>query len=308
VFGAVRRLNRVGAATAPLSNLPGKLSPVRRVLDARLGIARERPLPRFERETLMRWFTRRSAPPGPFPRGEVVFLADSFTSYTEPEVGRACIELLEAAGWRVTLESRGCCGRASLSKGLLDPARSMAAALVGRLEPYVTGRIPIVGCEPSCVSTLRDDYAALLPDSQNARRVGGQVQLFSELLTDAIDDGALRLDPVALAGRRIVLHTHCHEKALGTARATRELLERIPGATVEELDAGCCGMAGSFGFESEHYELSMQIGALRLFPSLEAAAPDVLVAATGVSCRQQIAHGTSRQARHPAVLVRDALA
>jgi FAD/FMN-containing dehydrogenase/Fe-S oxidoreductase len=308
VFGAIRRLNRVGAATAPLSNLPGKLGPVRRALDARLGIARERPLPQFERETLMRWFTRRSAPAGPSPRGEVVFLADSFTSYTEPEVGRACIELLEAAGWRVTLESRGCCGRASLSKGLLDPARSMAAALVGRLEPYVTRGIPIVGGEPSCVSTLRDDYAALLPDNPNARRVGGQVQLFSELLTDAIDDGALRLDPVALAGRRIVLHTHCHEKALGTARATRELLERIPGATVEELDAGCCGMAGSFGFESEHYELSMQIGALRLFPSLEAAAPDVLVAATGVSCRQQIAHGTSRQARHPAVLVRDALA
>jgi FAD/FMN-containing dehydrogenase/Fe-S oxidoreductase len=308
VFGAIRRLNRVGAATAPLSNLPGKLGPVRRSLDVRLGIAPERPLPQFERETLMRWFARRSAPAGPFPRGELLFLADSFTSYTEPEVGRACIELLEAAGWRVALESRGCCGRASLSKGLLDPARSMAAALVSRLVPYAACGIPIVGCEPSCVSTLRDDYAALLPDDPDARLVAGHVQLVPELLLAAIDDGALRLDPVALAGRRIVLHTHCHEKALGAARATRDLLERIPGAIVEELDVGCCGMAGSFGFESEHYELSMQIGALRLFPSLEAAPPDVLVAATGVSCRQQIAHGTSRRARHPAVLVRDALA
>lgn len=281
---------------------------MRRALDARLGIAPERPLPQFERETLMRWFTRRAAPAGPFPQGEVVFLADSFTSYTEPEVGRACVELLEAAGWRVALESRGCCGRASLSKGLLDPARSMAAALVCRLAPYAACGIPIVGCEPSCVSTLRDDYAALLGDDPDARLVAGHVQLVPELLLEAIDDGALRLDPGALAGRRILLHTHCHEKALGAARATRELLERIPGATVEELDAGCCGMAGSFGFESEHYELSMQIGGLRLFPSLDAAAPDVLVAATGVSCRQQIAHGTSRRAQHPAVLLRDALA
>lgn len=308
LFGAVRLLNRVGSATAPLSNAPGRLRPVRRLLDARLGIAPERPLPQFQRETLMRWFHRRPVPAGPFPRGEVVFLADSFTSYTEPEVGRASIELLERAGWRVTLESRGCCGRASLSKGLLDQAQAMAAALVGRLAPYAERGVAIVGCEPSCVSTLRDDYAALLPNDPAGRRVAEQVRLVPEVLLEAIDDGALRLDPTALADRRIVLHTHCHEKAIGAARATRELLERIPGATVQELDAGCCGMAGSFGFESEHYELSMQIGELRLLPSLRAAGPDVLVAATGVSCRQQIAHGAARRAQHPAVLVRQALA
>ena len=308
LFGAVRQLNRVGAATAPLSNVPGRLRPLRRVLDTRLGIAPKRPLPRFERETLIRWFSRRSAPVGPFPRGEVVFLADSFTTFTEPAIGQACVELLERAGWRVHLESRGCCGRASLSKGQLDQARAMAAALVNRLAPYAARGVPIVGCEPSCVSTLRDDYASLLPDDSRVALVGERTQPVSRLLVEAIDRGWLALDPAVFAGRRIVLHPHCHEKALGDAEMSRELLARIPGASVEVIDAGCCGMAGSFGFESEHYELSMQIGALRLFPSLAAESADVVVAATGVSCRQQIAHGASRHAQHPAVLVRTALA
>ena len=163
VFGAIRLLNRVGAATAPLSNAPGRVPVLRRALHARLGIAAQRPLPRFERDTLIRWFARRATPVGPFPRGEVVFLADSFTTFTEPAIGQACVELLERAGWRVHLHSRGCCGRSSLSKGLLDQARSMAGALVERLAPYAERGVPIVGCEPSCVLTLRDEFLDLLP-------------------------------------------------------------------------------------------------------------------------------------------------
>ncbi len=305
VFGAIRMLNRLGAATAPLSNAPGRIPVVRRALEARLGIAAQRPLPRFERETLIRWFARRPAPVGPCPRGDVVFLADSFTTFTEPAVGKACVELLERAGWRVLLHSRGCCGRSSLSKGLLDQARSMAGSLVERLAPYAERGVPIVGCEPSCVLTLRDEYLDLLPDDPRVRAVAEQVHLVPELLVGAIDDGHLRLHPTSvLAGSRIVLHGHCHEKAVTGTGATLELLRRIPGVTVEEIDAGCCGMAGSFGFESEHYELSMQIGGLRLFPTLATEAPDVLVAATGVSCRQQIAHATARRARHPVELLR----
>jgi FAD/FMN-containing dehydrogenase/Fe-S oxidoreductase len=307
VFGAIRLLNRVGAAFAPLSNAPGRMPVVRRALHTRLGIAAQRPLPRFERETLIRWFARRATPVGPSPRGEVVFLADSFTTFTEPAIGQACVELLERAGWQVHLQSRGCCGRSSLSKGLLDQARSMAGALVERLAPYAERGVPIVGCEPSCVLTLRDEFLDLLPDDPRVRTVADQVHLVPELLVRAIDDGGLRLNPAsALVGRRIVLHGHCHEKAVTGTRATLELLRRIPGATVEEIDAGCCGMAGSFGFESEHYELSMQIGGLRLFPTLAAEDPDVVVAATGVSCRQQIAHGTAHRARHPVELLREA--
>ena len=308
VFGAIRLLNRVGAATAPLSNAPGRIPMLRRTLEATLGIAAQRPLPQFERDTLIRWFSRRDTPAGPSPRGEVVFLADSFTSFTEPAIGRACVELLELAGWRVHLHSQGCCGRSSLSKGLLDQARSMAVAMVDRLAPYAQRGVPIVGCEPSCVLSLRDEYLDLVPDHPNVRTVADQVRLVPELLVQAIDDGDLRLDPASvLSGRRIVLHGHCHEKAVTGTKASLDLLHRIPGATVEEIDAGCCGMAGSFGFEAEHYALSMRIGGLRLFPSLAREDSDVVVAATGVSCRQQIAHGTSRTARHPVELVRTAL-
>jgi Fe-S oxidoreductase len=241
-------------------------------------------------------------------RGELVFLADSFTTFTEPAVGRAAIELLEAAGWDVRLESAGCCGRASISKGLLDQAREMAADMAGRLAPYAERGAPIVGCEPSCLLTLREEHLALLPDDPRVLAVAGQAKLVDDLVLEAIDDGSLRLDPASpVSGRRIILHGHCHQKALAGTAATAALLRRIPGAEVVELDAGCCGMAGSFGFETEHYELSMQIGETRLFPALRREDADALVAATGVSCRQQIAHGVGRKARHPVQIVRAAL-
>jgi FAD/FMN-containing dehydrogenase/Fe-S oxidoreductase len=292
LFGSIRTLNRLGAATAPLSNLT---PPAVRGL---LGIDRRRPLPRFARETLVRWHRRR--PPAAGPRGEVVFLADSFTTYTEPAVGRAAIELLEAAGWRVRLESAGCCGRSSISKGLLDRARAMAAAMTARLAPYAERGVPIVGCEPSCLLTLREEHLSLQPGDRRAEAVAAQARLVEELLLEA----DLPLRPIA---DRIVFHGHCHQKALAGTKATVELLRRIPGADVVELDAGCCGMAGSFGFEAEHYELSMQIGESRLFPALRAEGARTLVAATGVSCRQQIAHGVGRPAAHPVQIVRAAI-
>jgi FAD/FMN-containing dehydrogenase/Fe-S oxidoreductase len=307
-FGAIRRLNRLGAATAPLSNMPGRLPMARALLDRWLGISRHRPLPRFRRDTLVRWFARRPAPGGPFPRGDLVLLADSFTTYTEPEIGRAAVELFELAGWRVSLASAGCCGRPQLSKGLLDQAKTMAAGLLGTLAPYAARGVPIVGVEPSCLLTLRDEYAALLPGDDRVGLVAAQSRLAPELLVEAIDDGALTLDPrAAVSGRRILLHGHCHEKAIVGTAAARALLDRIPRADVHELDAGCCGMAGSFGFESEHYDLSMKIGGRRLFPALTAESPDALIAATGVSCRQQIGHGTGRTAAHPVELVRAAV-
>jgi FAD/FMN-containing dehydrogenase/Fe-S oxidoreductase len=305
VFAAIRLLNRLGSVTAPLSNLPGRVPALRRALGGLLDIAPARPLPVFARRNLVRWFRSRSHP-GAAPRGTVTFLADSFTSYTEPGIGAAAIELLEAAGHRVRLESRGCCGRAALSKGLLDTAQRQARALVDALAS-TDG--PVVGCEPSCLLTLRDEHRALLGDDPRVADVGGRARLVEEVLVEAIDDGALALRPDSWpAGRRILFHGHCHQKAeVGTA-ATVALLRRIPGAEVVELDAGCCGMAGSFGFEAEHYDVSMAVGEDRLFPAVRAAAGDTAVAATGVSCRQQIQHGTTRRAHHPVELVRAALA
>ncbi|MEU6995999.1 FAD-linked oxidase C-terminal domain-containing protein [Streptomyces sp. NPDC046465] len=308
LFGAIRTLNRLGSATAPLSNLPGRLAPVRRLLDRLTGIAPQRPLPVFARHNLLRWSRRRTPAPHPVTQGTVTYLADSFTTFTEPGIGRAAIELLEHAGWRVRLESRGCCGRSSLSKGLVDDAKNKARRLAHRLHRSTGPGSPIVGCEPSCLMTLRDEHRALLPDDTAVADVAGRVRQVEELLAEAVDAGRLRLrEDSWLAGRRLLYHGHCHQKAeVGTA-ATLELLGRIPGATVVELDAGCCGMAGSFGFESEHYETSMTVGEDRLFPAIQAEPADTVVVATGVSCRQQIFHGTERDAWHPVQLLREAV-
>ena len=300
MFGSVRALNRMGSATAPLANLLGGVRPARLLAQRWLGVAAARPLPRFQRQHLARWHARRPANPGA--QGELVFLADSFTSFTEPSVPRAAIELLEAAGWTVRLEAAACCGRASLSKGLVGQARDRAGNLVDR----VAGRGPVVGVEPSCLLTLRDEYPAILPGDPRAQAVAAAATLPEELLLQAIADGRLALRP--MAGTRILFHGHCHQKAVTGTAATVALLRAIPGAEVTEVDAGCCGMAGSFGFEAEHYDLSMRIGELRLFPAVRAEPAATVIAASGVSCRQQIAHGTGRAARHPLEIVRSALA
>jgi Fe-S oxidoreductase len=308
VFGSIRALNRMGSAAFPLSNLASGWRPARLLAERWLGVTSARPLPRFHRQDLRRWFRRRPAPARPASQGELIFLADSFTTFTEPSAGRAAIELLELAGWQVRLEDAGCCGRASLSKGLLDQSRRMAADMVGRLGDAAARGVPIVGVEPSCLLTLRDEYPALLPDDPQARAVAAATALPEELLLTAVADGRLVLPPdPAVSGRRVLFHGHCHQKALAGTAATTALLRSIPGVDVIEVDAGCCGMAGSFGFEAEHYELSMSIGELRLFPAIRAEAQNAIIAATGVSCRQQVAHGTGRPALHPLEIVRNAL-
>ena len=307
LFGAIRTLNRLGSATAPLSNLPGRVPVLRRVAERAVGISRHRRLPRFERDNLVRWSRRRLRRTGA-PQGTVTWLADSFTSYTEPHIGKAAIGLLQEAGWDVELASAGCCGRSALSKGLVDEAAAKAKAMVTGLSRDTVPGSPIVGCEPSCLFTLRDEHLTMLPGDPEVEAVAARVRQVEELLTEAIDDGRLVLaEDSWLAGRRVVYHGHCHQKAeVGTA-ATVALLRRIPGVELVELDAGCCGMAGSFGYEAEHYAISMEVGRDRLFPAIEAEGPDTVIAATGTSCREQIFSGTERNAWHPVELVAQAL-
>src|SRR5262249_32963150 len=186
-----------------------------------------------------------------------------------------------------------CAGRASLSKGLAGQAARQARHLASRMA----GRGPIVGVEPSCLLTLRDDYPALLPGDPQAQAVAAASTLPEELLLQAIADGRLTLGPIA--GKRILFHGPGHQRAVTGTAATVALLRAIPGAEVIEVDAGCCGMAGSFGFEAEHYDLSLRIGELRLFPAVRAEPADTIIAASGGSCRQQIAPRTGRQPPHP---------
>jgi len=306
-FAAARRLNRLGSMFAPFSNMATSVPGSRALMERRLGITRRRPLPRFHRRTLLRWYAGRRRRHQES-LGRVVMLADSFTTFTEPGVGIAAVELLEMAGWRVELIGDRCCGRAAISKGRLDDAARNAQAMTGRLAELAREGVAIVGVEPSCILTLTEEHVALQPNSADAMVVARQVRLVDELILDAFDAGHLRMDPESpLVGRRFLFHGHCHQKALAGTGATVRLLSLIPGSTVVDVDAGCCGMAGSFGFETEHYDLSMQIGGMRLFPAVNSEQADTLIAATGVSCRQQIEHGTGRRARHPVELIRAAV-
>lgn len=306
LFGHARTINGIGSALAPVSNWLASSRLVRGLTEHAVGIDRRRALPGFARETLQQWFGRRSArrPAGTKARGPVMFLADSFTSYTEPGIGRAAIELLDAAGWEVQLVTGVCCGRALISSGLLDAARTRHASLVERLAPAARRGVPIVGVEPSCVLTLRDELPALARGDAGAAAIARQARMVEELLVGALDDESLHVGG-GRDVRHILFHAHCHQKAAGAAAPSIELLRRIPGATVEVLDTGCCGMAGSFGMVREHFDLSMSIGGLQLFPAI-AASPHAIVAATGVSCRQQVLQGTGRRAVHPVALLRDA--
>jgi FAD/FMN-containing dehydrogenase/Fe-S oxidoreductase len=304
LFGSIRAVNRVGSAAYPVSNLVAALPPVRWAAHRWLGISAARPLPRFERTNLRSWFKRRrGAVTAPTSR-ELIFLADSFTTFTDVSVSLAAIELLELAGWGIRLEDAGCCGRSSLSKGMIDQARRMATGMSARLADAAERGVPIVGAEPSCLLTLRDEYPTLLAGDAKAQSVATATRLPEELIMEAIAEGRITISASPpVAAQRILFHGHCHQKALVGTSATVALLRTIPGAEVIELDAGCCGMAGSFGFEAEHYELSMRIGELRLFPAIRAEPSSTIIAATGVSCRQQIQHGTGRRARHPLEIV-----
>jgi FAD/FMN-containing dehydrogenase/Fe-S oxidoreductase len=303
LFGHIAKLNAAGARMAGLANWVSGLAPSRWLLEQVAGIDRRRPLPRLASQTFTDWFNARPAPAGA-PRGEVVLFHDTFVTYNVPEIGHAAVSLLETAGYRVVLADRKCCGRPLISKGLLAEAKAHAAWNVDRLLPYAARGVCIVGLEPSCLLTLRDESVDLLR-TDAARTVARQSFLLEEFLLRERAKG-LEL-PFSTNGRTALLHGHCHQKALVGTAPTVAVLEWA-GYDVSEVDSGCCGMAGSFGFEREHYDISVALGNRRLAPAVKAAAPDTEVVAPGMSCRQQIEHLAGRRARHPAEALWAALA
>lgn len=314
LFGHVARASRWGSRFAPLSNWIGGSWPGRWVNEKLLGIVRHRPLPPFQRQTFEAWFySRNGTGQGPggdeqSTRGEVVLFHDTFMNHNYPEIGRAAVKVLEAAGFLVLLVNKVCCGRPMLSNGLAEDAREHARINVERLVSYARRGIPIIGCEPSCLLMLREDYLDLLPGNQAAADVAAQSFLIEEFLTREFADSAE--SPLGLKFRQVqkqlLVHGHCHQKASTGMNPTLELLGWVPGHEISALDAGCCGMAGSFGYKTETYDLSMAIGERVLFPALREQ-PDAGVVLSGVSCRQQVLHGTGRAGRHPIEWLADAL-
>jgi len=303
LFGRIAKLSRWGARLAPLSNWVAASWPNRMLMEWLAGIDRRRPLPAFAAETFTDWFAARPRR-SDAPRGPVVLFHDTFVTYNTPEIGRAAVELLEAAGYGVELVDQTCCGRPLISKGMLSDARVHAEWNVARLGPWVARGVAIVGLEPSCLLTLRDEYVDLLRTEQ-ARQVARASLLLEEFLLRERSRG---LTLTFKSGpRRALLHGHCHQKALvGTGPTVAAL--GWAGFEVSEVDSGCCGMAGSFGFEREHYDISVTLGNRRLAPAVKAASVDTEIVAPGISCRQQIQHLTGRRAKHPAEVLRESLA
>jgi FAD/FMN-containing dehydrogenase/Fe-S oxidoreductase len=289
------------ARAAPLLNLRNRVALLARLGERLFGLSARRALPE--------WSPRpyRGASPSGTGR-DVVLLVDTFNRYFEPENARAAERVLARAGYRVLTPEPAvgrplCCGRTFLAAGLVDEARAEARRLLVSLAPHIAQGTPIVGLEPSCILTLRDEYPALLPGSATkalaARtQIGEGPLLFEEFVAAERAAGRFRLPLAPMPESKALLHGHCHQKAFNTVAAAAQALTLVPGLTVETFDATCCGMAGVFGYEAEHYDMSLKIGELAVLPKMRAAPPDTLLAACGTSCRHQIRDTTGRHARH----------
>jgi FAD/FMN-containing dehydrogenase/Fe-S oxidoreductase len=328
-FGHVHRAAAWGSRLAPLSNLLAQSAAGRWLGEKLLGVDRRRTMPSWTRHTLWKQLGQRSStrsfpstPSTPSRKnssfnqsGEdrsfgvsAVLFFDTFTNFSEPDIGIAAAELLEAAGIGVRLVAHGCCGRPLISQGLLGPARDLAVGNAERLHEAAARGEAILFLEPSCLSAVREDAPALVPRAQQemARTVARASMMFEEFLERECAAGRAAL-PLVAGPASVVLHAHCHQRAMGLAPAARALLSRIPGTQVTDLDAGCCGMAGSFGYTRDHYDVSRAIGELKLLPAARTLPPGAVLAAAGTSCRHQVAHFANVRALHPAVLLRSLL-
>jgi Fe-S oxidoreductase len=309
LFANIHTLSKLGSAMAPMSNWAFNVPGAKLVADCVLGIHRDRSLPAFAKETFPAWFSRHT-PRGDGRRGAVLLFHDTFMDYNYPPTGIAVTELLETAGFRVELADMVCCGRPMISKGLLAKAAGNACVNVTRLYEHARQGTYVVGCEPSCLLTLREEYLDLVPNDlkDKARVVAEHALLIDEFLGMLDDRNDLGLGFRAPEGQRreVLFHGHCHQKAAADPDRSLALL-RMAGYDAEMADAPCCGMAGAYGYEKEHYEASRAAGERALFPIIRQR-PGADIAVMGTSCRQQVEHFTGRRARHVVELLRDAIA
>ncbi len=303
LFGNIASISRIGSGPwAGMLNRLASSRPARMGMEAAFGVSRYRTMPAFAAEPFTSWFKKHRSAGGE----KVVLFHDTFNTYSEPDVARSAVEVLEAAGMAVVLPGHRCCGRPMISKGMVRQARAAARHTVDCLSPFVEAGTPIVGLEPSCLLTMNDEYLYLLPGDRKAQRLAEHVELFEDFITRLGRDRRLSY-LFTDAQANVLLHAHCHQKALVGSEPSLEALSLPPGYRVQEVDSGCCGMAGSFGYEKEHYAISVRMAEHRLLPAIRQQAAGTIIAAVGTSCRHQIKDGTGVQALHPAQILRRAL-
>jgi len=274
-----------------------------------LSSAQERPLPRLHKTTLNRWYKKNYGNGTVNYKKTVYLFSDEFTNFNDTPAGIAAVKLLDRLGYQVKIIPHRESGRTYISKGLLSDARQLANQNVRIFKDIINAQSPLLGIEPSAILSFRDEYPELVSDNlkEPARSIAEHCLLIDEFLALEIDQGNIDQKLFTEEEKLIKLHGHCHQKALASVVPTKKMLSLPKNYRVELIPSGCCGMAGSFGYEKEHYEISMQIGELVLFPTVRKQPEEVVIAAPGTSCRHQIKDGTGRTALHPVEILYNAL-
>ncbi len=287
---------RLAGWKAPLVNGIQKTMPFRLTMQWIAGIDRRRILPSYARKTFHNWFDNRTQTDGEFTRTVVLF-DDTYMNYHETGVGISAVELLESCGYRVILAKAGCCQRPSISHGFLKKAKKEGEKTLRNLKRYIDEGLQVVVCEPGCASALTDDLPDLVEDEELAGMIRENVTMIDVFLEQEIKCGNLSPEFTSPFSK-LLIHGHCHQKSLYGTTAMERVLSHVPGLEVRVIDSGCCGMAGSFGYEKEHYDLSMKVGEDRLFPAIREMDDETTLVACGFSCRHQIRDATGVQPKH----------
>jgi Fe-S oxidoreductase len=310
-FAYINQLNQLGSIVPGIANFFLSNSFTSGLMKSFLGVAPSRNLPEISAVSLRKWYAKNyhSLPSVGKTIKSVYFFVDEFTNHNDTAVGIKAISLLKKLGYEVRIVDHQESGRSALSKGLLPKAKKHAEANVRIFDKLIDGNTPLIGLEPSAILSFRDEYpkivsADLVPA---AKKLKFHVKLIDEFLGQEIAAGNIKSDSFTSKSQKIKLHGHCHQKALSSINWTQKLLSLPSNYAVEVIPSGCCGMAGSFGYEVEHYEVSQQVGELVLFPAVRKADTDTLIAAPGTSCRHQIADGTGRKAKHPVEILWEAI-
>ncbi|QLG47315.1 FAD-binding and (Fe-S)-binding domain-containing protein [Costertonia aggregata] len=305
LFAYNTKLNRLGSKVSVLTNAIYDSSVLGGLLKKSAGVAAERSLPKvssFDFDTYLQKFKNQNSTT----KSKVVLYIDEFTNYLDVDLGKDAIELLVRLGYDVELfyaES----GRTYISKGFLKQAKKLALDNIGKLKAFVDDGCPVIGLEPSAILTFRDEYKRFSDDTETVAAIALNCYLFEEFMAKEIQKGEITKNNFTSEAKTVKVHNHCHQKALSNQKVTFDILNLPENYSVSIIASGCCGMAGSFGYEKEHYEVSMQIGELKLFPSVRKSDQDVIISANGTSCRHQIYDGTQRKALHPVSILKNAL-
>jgi Fe-S oxidoreductase len=292
-FGMIDKWSRLGSSAPWLANFLTQTPWLAAIARRIVGIAPQRRIPRIAAQSFGAWFAARTPPPRKADDMDVILWPDTFNNYFHPQVAQAAVEVLEHAGCHVRLPTRPlCCGRPLYEFGMLDRARKYLREVLDVLDADIRAGTPIIGLEPACVSVFREEMPQLLPDDEQALRLKKQVFLLSEFLQQQRAD--VNFPKLA---RKALVHAHCHHKSVLKFDDEKALLTRL-GLDVDMPESGCCGMAGSFGFEKDKYEVSVRCGERVLLPAVRDLPSDDLVITDGYSCREQIAQSGGREALH----------